>query len=438
MRQEELLSAIDAARGCLLVHGDSRLVLNDLPSGAVGCVVTSPPYYDLKDYGSENQIGYRQDIELAYYPDLKLIFSELLRVCSEGAACWVVLDMARVNRSVRSLPWAVADIAVSAGWSLQDLIVWDKGKSLPWTHTGRFRGVCEFILLLSKGALRCFDVDAVRDSENLSPYWQKYPERYNPIGAAPPDLWHFPIPVQGSWGSAEIRHSCPFPLELVNRMIQLTSRAGDLVLDPFAGSGSVLAMAAAAGRRAVGIELNSDYVSAFEVSGKGKLLEAGEKVARGKKDSTLEETIIRLRALKAPVALLKYLSRPDRYGVGLLANCKLVRVEFEPAAQGNSDLLGRVKMFLYFGGAILEGLKESAEGAITSEPLSKYRLDLSVCIESSPGQADLCGRDLWLYRNGRFYASGSLITCERALALIGQVRIREAFPPIIANVGVSV
>ncbi|CAN5552768.1 hypothetical protein BH10ACI1_BH10ACI1_28300 [soil metagenome] len=284
----------------VLLCADSRTALSKFPENSISCIITSPPYGDLKNYGSDNQIGFGQNWENEYLPDLELIFSESYKICKSGAAMWVVLDMIKEGGEMIPLPWEVITRARSAGWTFHDLVIWDKGKSLPWSGKGKFRGVCEYILLLGKGKLGKFNLDAVRDSENLSSYWVKYPERYHPDGKAPSDLWHFPIPNQGSWSKKQSRHYCPFPVGLVARMIAISTTPGDIVLDPFAGTGSVSTIADYLDRFGVGIEINSSFTKDFKDFGFDAIMEKAEIELPNKNttNNSLRETIIKLRMQK--------------------------------------------------------------------------------------------------------------------------------------------
>ena len=221
---------------CNLFAADCREFLKSVPAESVDCVITSPPYGEMKNYGSSIQIGFGQRTTEEYLPDLQQVFTELYRVSAKGAALWVVLDTWKSNGDTIPLPWEVSARARASGWSFHDFIVWDKGRSLPWSHRGRFRGVCEYILLLGKGRLKTFNLRAVRETSDLAAYWVKYPERYHPDGKAPSDLWHFQIPTQGSWAPSARRHFCPFPTGLVERMVEISSNEGEIVLDPFAGN----------------------------------------------------------------------------------------------------------------------------------------------------------------------------------------------------------
>ncbi|MEA2552079.1 MAG: hypothetical protein QOJ65_255 [Fimbriimonadaceae bacterium] len=329
----------------------------------------------------------------------------------------------------------MSELCTKAGWQFQDLVVWDKGKSLPWTHKGRFRNVCEYILLLSKGDLRHFNVDAVRNAENLSSYWKKYPERYNPLGSAPTDLWHFPIPVQGAWGTGGVRHACPFPLELVNRMVQLTTRQNDLILDPFAGSGSVLAMARACGRLAIGFDLSEDYKNAFLLSGRNQLLSDAANLLRASHGRSMGQTIIELRTLKTAVTLLKHVSRHDRFGDSAISCCRGVTVWRQPASSESS--LAKALVTFYYDVAVESDIACHLSKAVLDSPVAKFCLEVEakvMPISSFDSAIRGACKALWLYNNGRFYESGRQIDCDEAIQMTGHRHRAGSWPPLISNV----
>src|SRR6266404_2567868 len=132
---------------CMLIRGDSRVILRTVPGASVDCIITSPPYGDLKNYGRANQLGYGQHLVKQYLPDMQAVLTELHRIAKIGASLWLVLDAFKTNGEALLLPWELARRAQQCGWTLHDIIVWDKGKSLPWSHDGKFRSVCEFVVL---------------------------------------------------------------------------------------------------------------------------------------------------------------------------------------------------------------------------------------------------------------------------------------------------
>ena len=104
-------------------------------------------------------------------------------------------------------------------------------------------------------------MDSVRLTETslLKEWWVRFPERYNPKGIVPTNVWEFSIPTQGIWTGKSLRHFNPLPPKMIERIILLTTDAGDVVFDPFAGSGTTLSVADFLDRKWFGFELNKEY-----------------------------------------------------------------------------------------------------------------------------------------------------------------------------------
>lgn len=430
-------------RGSTLVCGDSRSLVRTLPSNSVSCVITSPPYGDQKDYGTPGELG--SSSHDVFAAELRELFGELHRACKEGAALWLVLDSIKRNGSDLPLPWEMASVAIATGWRLQDAVVWDKGKSLPWSHKGHFRSVAEHVLLLSKGPLKHFDLDAARESDHLSSYWVKYPERYHPAGKAPADIWHFPIPVQGSWSTGSVRHLCPFPMGLVGRMLALTTVVGDVVLDPFAGSGSVVVAAAYMRRRGIGIELSTDYFRAFKSVGAERLLTAAKRELRSASKSrrdSLSETIMHLRALKSARSLFGQLARHDRLGASARESI-LGFVVVSDIAKVNAGRNVRIVAVLRRG-ADRASIVRIATQLLSREPLSKFGLTFSFSAGSATGnhvKTVLRTSELWYeYHAGRFNSYRARLSTPEILGAFAEIHDarRARTPTIFSNIGLRV
>ena len=151
------------------------------------------------------------------------------------------------------LPFQIAEELSEIGWTLRDIIVWKKSKTLPWSSRGRLRNAFEYVMLFVKTVEYKYHVDRLREPDQLTQWWVKWPERYNPDGKVPDNVWQFKIPTQGTSGTTTIQHSCPLPPDLVERLIYLSTDPGDVVFDPFGGSGVVLAEAERLGRRPMGL-----------------------------------------------------------------------------------------------------------------------------------------------------------------------------------------
>ncbi len=242
---------------------DARKIDTVISSPVVDVTITSPPYFDLKDYGYPEQIGYGQSYE-EYLDDLCIVFEKVFRVTKDSGTLWVIIDMFRKDNVVVPLPFDFSNKLSEIGWKLQEVIIWGKDRTVPWVHHGQVRNLFEYILVFSKSMNFKFDIDKVRDFESLKKWWVKYPERYNPKGKTPDAIWKFDIPTQGSWGNGYIKHFCPLPEELIEQILKLTTVEENVVLDPFAGSGAVLAKADNMKRKYIGFELNHEYIAMFE------------------------------------------------------------------------------------------------------------------------------------------------------------------------------
>jgi hypothetical protein len=143
------------------------------------------------------------------------------------------------------------------------IIIWNKTKNIPWNAKGKFKNHFEYIFFYVKGEQYKFNIDRTREILDLKKWWLTYPERYNPLGNAPSNVWEFTTPIRG-WGNGYLNHLCPFPYPLVERIIFISTDENDLVFDPFTGSGSVLSMAYVMDRNSVGIDINKKYKQQFE------------------------------------------------------------------------------------------------------------------------------------------------------------------------------
>jgi DNA modification methylase len=229
-------------------------------------IITSPPYHDIKNYeNSEKQIGFGQSF-IDYQNDITDVLHQCYRISSENSTLWLILDNIRKDGELIPLPFELIDhlkMKYQKTWILKDIIIWSKQKNIPWHHKGILKNHFEYILFLTKNDDFKFKIDRIREIADLKKWWISYPERYNPNGKVPTNIWEFNSPIRG-WGNGCQKHFCPFPFPLVEKIISITSDVGDLVLDPFAGSGSVLALSKVMNRESIGIDINSKYKKRFE------------------------------------------------------------------------------------------------------------------------------------------------------------------------------
>jgi DNA modification methylase len=246
------------------IVGDARCLEEFLPAAPIiDVTITSPPYWNLKNYGSRRQIGFGQSYA-TFLGELKKIFRSIFEMTKDTGSLWIVADTIKCQGELKLFPFDLAARLKEVGWSLQDIIIWSKDKTLPWSHRGKLRNIFEYILFFSKGPKFRYHLSELRETNGLKDWWIRYPERYSPEGKAPSRNWTIAIPTQGSWSENWVRHFCPLPPDLVKKIVLLTTRKGDVVLDPFAGSGIVLAQASALKRRFIGVDLRQSYRRMFE------------------------------------------------------------------------------------------------------------------------------------------------------------------------------
>lgn len=292
-----------------ILNDDSRrmseIISKDIQ---IQTTITSPPYFDMKDYGVDGQIGFGQKYE-DYLNDLKSIFSHVFDYTKEDGTLWIIIDTFKRDNAVVTLPFDLVQKLKEVGWLLQEIIIWKKDKTVPWSSNGFMQRKFEYILFFSKYSTYKANKDNVRiyDTSQLKRWWVKYPERYNPKGKALDEIWEFPIPVQGSWGNEYIRHFCPLPKEMVATMISISTDENEIVFDPFAGSGTVMSQSAYMNRRYLGIEINKRYIEMFDDYLQSTLEEGRQQymTMKNKNDQErFEKTILDLRALKYGRVLL--------------------------------------------------------------------------------------------------------------------------------------
>lgn len=438
-----------AARGFFTVHqGDARrleLVLSQHSSQAkplLSATITSPPYGGLKNYGDPSQIGYGQPWD-EYLMDLRRVFRATFKHTKPDGCLWLVADTLRQRARdgqvwrLEMLPFRLAAEAEREGWILRDIVIWVKDKTLPWSSRGRMRNGFEYVLFLVKSAAYKYHVDRLREPSELEQWWVRYPERYNPQGKAPSNVWAVPIPVQGSWANTAIQHACPLPADLVERMMLLSTDEQDVVLDPFAGSGVVVAEAQRLGRRGLGVELIDRHIRAFHETVLPAITERrGVDVVQElhKQSVDLQRTILALRAVKYPKVLMRTVREIDPTLPTPLAAYALRSKQPEPS--------GPLRV------AVVVVLREQ-DRASTSEylnallrasrrrPASKFGISPTLSMKDENELPGLHrGRQLYGYVSGRTHQTVGRCTIGNLYTLAMEPS-RYSVPLIVSNVEVN-
>lgn len=267
----------------VILNGDALTMLKTLPNSFVQTCVTGPPYWGLRDYGHEGQIGL-EATPTEYIEKLVEIFREVHRVLRADGTLWINLGDSYFlpapgykstlkRKDLVGIPWEVALALRRDGWYLRSDIIWAKNACMPEPVVDRPTRNHEYIFLLSKSQKYYYDHEAIKEETTGLPHAPGNKHRTQPEakGARDPALdpdriwgqngkrnkrtvWHInPRPYPGP-------HFAVFPEEIPQICIQAGSKPGDIILDPFAGSGTTLAVAKDLRRDYIGIELNPEYV----------------------------------------------------------------------------------------------------------------------------------------------------------------------------------
>ena len=266
-----------------IINGDCLNELKALPSESVNCCVTSPPYYGLRDYGIEGQIG-REKTPKIYVEKLTEVFSEVYRVLANDGTLWLNLSDSYCgsgskgtycdpkypkgrngqktsitynvegckHKDLIGIPWLLAFSLRSEGWYLRSDIIWQKGNAMPENVKDRPTRSYEHVFLFSKSKKYYYDTlsiaePAVTKQRNKGIDGIDFPDIRNCR-----DVWSInTIPYKGE-------HYAAYPPELAKRCILAGCPEYGTVLDPFLGSGTTGVAAIQNNRRFVGIELKSE------------------------------------------------------------------------------------------------------------------------------------------------------------------------------------
>lgn len=267
-----------------LWHGHAEDVIANLPAESVSAIVTSPPYFAQRDYDADGQIG-QESTPAEYISALVHVFYQARQVLADDGTLWLNLGDSYAHKrpsgpqgstghrsgrrftaasaggdrtgglpdkNLLGMPWRVALALQEDGWILRNAIVWEKTNAQPSSAPDRFTNRYEHVFLFSKEPSYYFDLDAVRVPN-------RRPLRPGEVGASnlgvnPGDVWSIATqPFDGA-------HFATMPVELAERCILSGTSPGQVVLDPFSGSGTTGLAATRHGRRYVGIDINRDYL----------------------------------------------------------------------------------------------------------------------------------------------------------------------------------
>lgn len=284
-----------------ILQGDSLTILKTLDSESVDCCITSPPYWGLRDYGVEGQLGLEKTPE-EYVSKMVEIFGEVRRVLKDEGTLWLNLGDSyagggrgcntpkqKSNRGTRGMPdsivpdglkqkdlvgipWRVAFALQKDGWYLRQDIIWHKPNPMPESVTDRCTKAHEYIFLLAKSGKYYYDSDAIKEEAVTD--WtigqEKRKERISASGGKlsggtgeklskgttrnKRSVWTVTTkPFRGA-------HFATFPEDLILPCVLAGCPKGGTILDPFNGAGTTGVVAKKNNRNYIGIELNPKYI----------------------------------------------------------------------------------------------------------------------------------------------------------------------------------
>ncbi len=250
-----------------LILGDSLSILPTLSDKSIDCIITSPPYWGLRDYGTKDQIGLEHSIN-EYYSNLISVFTELKRILKDDGTLWLNIGDSYTsgNRKYRSvdkkngarsmsfrpdnpvglknkdligIPWHLVFKLQEIGWYLRCDIIWHKPNAMPESVKDRPYRNHEYIFLLSKSEKYYFNNKALvnkDDSKILRSVWS--------------------INLNKFYGN----HYATFPLDLIEPCIKSSTKENEVVLDPFCGTSTVGEACVMHNRKFIGIDIKKEFI----------------------------------------------------------------------------------------------------------------------------------------------------------------------------------
>jgi DNA modification methylase len=292
----------------VILNGDALEMLKQVPDKSIHCCVTSPPYWGLRDYGVENQLG-QEETPQEYVKKLVAIFREVWRVLRDDGTLWVNLgDTYAANRpsgavvptntrnknghygkmtvpeglkpkDLIGIPWRVAFALQDDGWYLRSDIIWNKPNAMPESVKDRPTKAHEYIFLLSKSPTYYYDADAIKEPTkrpgDIQTFGARKGREYKPTKNDPnyrngKEQWGRTICTGDKKNKRTVwnvstkpykgAHFAVYPPELITPCILAGCPEGGIVLDPFFGSGTTGQAAIQNNRKYLGVELNPEYV----------------------------------------------------------------------------------------------------------------------------------------------------------------------------------
>lgn len=268
-----------------VLKGDARKIAQELPNDFFQAIITSPPYFNLRNYSEGNEpdeIGREESYE-SYIANLVEVFEILKDKLRPDGLLWLNLGDTYKNKMLLGIPWRIALALQDIGWILRSDIVWHKPNAMPSSIKDRPTTDHEYIFMFSKNNEYFYDSDAIREPHktfsenskmkggrnhfgkvngtpengknggNSNLHDGRWDQAFHPKGRNKRTVWEIPL------GKFKDAHFAVYPDKLVENCLFASTKENDFVLDPFTGSGTTGVVSCKNNRKFIGIELVEKY-----------------------------------------------------------------------------------------------------------------------------------------------------------------------------------
>lgn len=270
-----------------IIKGDAREV--PLPDSSVDLIVTSPPYYNLRQYKDKG--GVNLDLQIGaeqspgeYLENLLECMEEWIRLLKPTGSIWINIgDKRSKKKNMLALPWRFAISCIDElGLTLRSEVIWRKPNAMPERSSGRVKVVHEHIFHFAADPYKYYsNIDNIREPHKTSRKYMTWEERksvfgktrqgeqtgsfgsgmaQNKLGTLPPSVWDIntrPLIIPDH--ISKVKHKAAFPIDIPQRIISGFCPSNGVVLDPFGGSGTTALVASAMGRKNYTVDLSAEY-----------------------------------------------------------------------------------------------------------------------------------------------------------------------------------
>ena len=269
-----------------VILGDIRQVARQIPNDCIQSIITSPPYFGHRKYSGDDanldEIGRETDLE-KYIQNLTFCFELIRPKLKDTGLLWLNLGDTYRKKELLGIPWRVAFALKDKGWKLRSDIIWKKPNAMPSSVKDRPTNDHEYIFLFSKTSSYYYDADAIREPHitfsadskmkggrkhlgkrdgtpeqgknhgNQNLHNGRWDQAFHPRGRNKRTVWEIPL------GKFREAHFAVYPEQLVKTCLLASTQMGDLVFDPFTGSGTTGIVAIKHNRKFLGCELVETY-----------------------------------------------------------------------------------------------------------------------------------------------------------------------------------